>query len=132
MTEKQKQMICAMRQQGIAYSTIADAFGLSLNTVKSFCRRENIDIKSNPDDEIQNLCKNCGIPLMNHPGTKKKTFCSNKCRYSWWNKNSLSGVKSAYHHNCFHCGAVFYSKNKNSKYCGCECYIHSRYGEGLP
>ena len=77
MTDKQKQMIRTMRQQGIAYSTIAAAFGLSLNTVKSFCRRENIDIKSSHNDEEQNLCKNCGIPLTNHPGSKSKTFCSN-------------------------------------------------------
>lgn len=132
MTEKQKQMIRAMRQQGIAYSTIATAFGLSSNTVKSYCLRENIDIQSGSDDINLEQCKNCGIPLTHHPGSKKKTFCSYKCRYSWWNKNSISRVKSAYRHACVCCGTVFYSKNKKSKYCGRACYINGRYGEGLP
>ncbi len=133
MTNKQKQIIRDMRQQGVSYSTIAAARGLSANTVKSFCRRENIDIQSVPNEEKKNLCKNCGAPLTHHLGSKKKTFCSDKCRYTWWNKNRiLMGLKSTHRLTCFHCGAEFYGNNKNHKYCGRECYIHSRHGEGLP
>jgi uncharacterized protein YjcR len=133
MTNKQKQTIQDMRRKGLPYSTIAAAIGISANTVKSFCRRENIDIQSVPNEEKKNLCKNCGAPLNHHPGAKKKTFCSDNCRYTWWNKNRIwTGVKSTYRLTCFHCSIEFDSNNKKRKYCGRECYIHSHYGEGLP
>jgi uncharacterized protein YjcR len=133
MTNKQKQTIRYMRRRGLSYGTIAATLGLSANTIKSFCLRENIDVQSNLDDGKRKLCKNCGTPLMHHPGSKKKTFCRDKCRYAWWNKNrGWTGVKSAYCLTCFHCGTEFDSNNKKRKYCGRECYIRSRYGEGLP
>jgi protein-arginine kinase activator protein McsA len=133
MTDNQKKIIRDMRQQGMSYSTIAAAHGLSANTVKSFCRRENIDIQSVPNGEKKNLCKNCGAPLNHHPGAKKKTFCSDKCRYTWWNKHRIYlGHKNIHRLTCFHCGSEFYSNNKKRKYCGRECYIHSHFGEELP
>ena len=133
MTNTQKRTIMDMRRRGMSYSAIAAVHRLSANTIKSFCRRETIDIQSNLDDEERKLCKNCGAPLMHHPGSKKKTFCRDKCRYAWWNKNrGWTGVKSAYLLTCFHCGTEFDSKNKKRKYCGRECYIHSRFGEELP
>jgi hypothetical protein len=133
MTNTQKQTIMDMRRRGMSYSAIAAAHRLSTNTIKSFCRRENIDVQSNLDDKKRKLCKNCGATLMHHPGSKKKTFCCDKCRYAWWNKNrGWTGVKSAYHLTCFYCGTEFDSNNKKRKYCGRECYIRSRYGEGLP
>lgn len=129
MKNNQKEMIGNMRRQGMPYGDIAAALGLSLNTVKSFCRRESIDIINNSDNRNQNLCKNCGALLKHHPGSKKKTFCCDKCRYAWWNKNR---VKGTYPLTCFYCGREFYSNNKKRKYCGRECYIHSRNGEELP
>ena len=133
MTNTQKQTIMDMRRRGMSFNAIAAVHRLSANTIKSFCRRENIDIQSNLDDDERKLCKNCGAPLMHHPGSKKKTFCRDKCRYAWWNKNrGWTGVKSAYRLTCFHCGTEFDSKNKKRKYCGRECYIRSRNGEGLP
>jgi hypothetical protein len=133
MTDNQKKIIRDMRQQGMLCSTIAAMHGLSVNTVKSFCRRENIDVQSNPDDKRRNQCRNCGAPLNHHPGSKKKTFCCDKCRYTWWNKNRVwAEVKGAYHLTCFHCGSEFDSNDKKRKYCGRDCYIHSRYGEELP
>lgn len=133
MTDKQKKTIRDMRRRGMSYSAIAAVHRLSANTIKSFCRRENIDVQSSFDDKKRELCKNCGAPLIHHPGTKKKTFCRDKCRYAWWNKTRVwTGVKSTYRLTCFHCGTEFDSKNKKRKYCGRECYIHSRYGEGLP
>lgn len=133
MTDKQMQIIRDMRQQGMSYSAIAAVHKLSANTIKSFCRRKNIDVQDSFDDEKRELCKNCGAPLIHHPGTKKKTFCRDKCRYAWWNKTrGWAGVKSTYRLTCFHCGTEFDSNNKKRKYCGRECYIHCRYGEGLP
>lgn len=131
MTDKQKQSIRDMRRQGMSCGTIAAAHGMAVNTVKSFCRRESINVQSDTEDKKYNLCKNCGIPLMHHPGSKRKTFCNDKCRYTWWGKNRIHKGNTD-HQAHLHCGTRSDSDNINHKYCGRECYIHGRCGEGLP
>ena len=42
MTESQKQQILSFRRQGIGYLKIAQELGISQNTVKSYCRRNNL------------------------------------------------------------------------------------------
>jgi hypothetical protein len=126
-----------MRRAGLSYSTIADAIDLSANTVKSLCRRENMDVAN---DEKHDVCNYCGIPLTHHPGKKKKRFCNDKCRSDWWNHNrKWAGRKKLYCLLCHCCGAEFNSYgNKKRKYCGRECYIRGRYDqspagrEGVP
>lgn len=79
MTPKQKQSIEIMRQNGLSYSQIADRLKLSVNTVKSFCRRADSHAVNNP------ICKQCGKTLRIKPKSKPKTFCTDTCRYTWWN-----------------------------------------------
>lgn len=42
MTDDQKQKIETLRRQGIGYCTVAKRVGLPANTVKTFCRRNNL------------------------------------------------------------------------------------------
>lgn len=42
MTENQKRRITLMRKNHIGYAAIANELKLSLNTVKAFCRRNNL------------------------------------------------------------------------------------------
>jgi len=88
MTEKQKESIRYMRSQDFSCRHIADSLGLSYNTVKSFCYREHLtrDTRGGENDSEQDGCKNCGAPLNHRPGAKRKTFCSDRCRYTWWNR----------------------------------------------
>lgn len=134
MTSKQKQVIRDMRQRGLTYSMIAESLGLSINTVKSFCYRDKTEVRNYAVGTNKNLCKNCKKPLIQLKGAKPKTFCSDKCRYMWWNRNrDWAGRKALYHMTCQSCGNVFESYgNKKRKYCGRDCYTRSRYGEGLP
>ena len=134
MTDRQKQSIRYMRRMGLTFSAISCSTGLSPNTIKSFCYRENIDPITNPGNEGQDVCKECGKPLDHNPGKKKKSYCSDKCRSDWWNRNrEWINHKQAYHLVCLNCGTVFKSYgNKGRKFCGRECYILSRYGDGLP
>lgn len=129
--DTQKRAILTMREQGETYSKIANALGLSLNTVKSICRRNCVIIDHS--DRSQNrdhvLCRCCGKPLEHSKG-KNRLFCNNKCRYVWWNRHKS---RQPYYLICEYCGNRFISfGNKKRKYCGRECYILSRYGEGLP
>ena len=133
MTDKEKRSIKNMRQLGLTYNAISEYIGLSPNTVKSFCHRENITVNCSANDKNHNNCKNCGKPLNHHFGSKRKLFCSDKCRSDWWNKNrQWVRYKNNDSIKCIYCGAEFNNHgNKGRKYCGRDCYIRSRYGEGL-
>lgn len=125
----QKQVILSMYQEGHPYGEIADSLLLSPNTVKSICRRSGIKPLSSSETD-SGRCRNCGAPLCHTAGAKKKLFCSDQCRYAWWNRKRS---KKPYRLVCCQCGETFISYgNKNRKFCGRECYLRSRYGEGLP
>lgn len=81
MTPKQKQKIEIMRRNGLSYSQIAARLKLSVNTVKSFCRRSD----ASENAVTGPTCKQCGEILRIKPKTKPKTFCTDTCRYTWWN-----------------------------------------------
>jgi uncharacterized protein YjcR len=134
MTDRQKRSIQEMRRAGIPYGAIAESVGLSANTVKSFCLRKNIGAPDASGGGRRETCKNCGKPPEQRPGKKRKLFCCDKCRSDWWNRNrTWANGKKAHRLVCQYCGAEFMSfGNKKRKYCGRDCYIRSRYGEGLP
>lgn len=129
MTGTQKDLILAMRQQGMTYAGIAGELGLSPNTVKSICRRSDVKIQP-PEETADGVCKNCGAPLPPNAGGRKRVFCGDPCRYAWWNRKRRVRL---YRLRCLGCGRQFISYgNRKRKFCGRECYIRSRYGEGLP
>lgn len=138
MTEQQKEQISRLRQEGYGYIMIAQALGISGNTVKSFCRRKNLMGSNNrsiskrmvPSDNGEHFCICCGIRVEQNQGRKEKKFCSDACRNKWWNRN-LDKVnrKANYNYICSYCKKTFsVYGNANCKYCSHECYIGERFG----
>ena len=129
MTNEQKERITALRYQGYGYSKIAGALSVSVNTVKSYCRRNGLD-----SDTLGNsaACKQCGKPITIKEKYKLRQFCSDKCRALCWNSHQhKSREKTIYQFICEKCGAAFESHgNKNRKYCSHDCYIAARFGKG--
>ena len=141
MTEQQKQQIEKLRRDGYGYIKIAQALGVSQNTVKSYRRRKNLTgalgtqqpKMGMPSDNGEYFCLCCGAPVPQNPGRKQKKFCSDKCRKKWWNRN-LDKVnrKANYEFICPHCKKPFtVYGNANRKYCSHECYVADRFGGGL-
>lgn len=125
MIAAQAEQISHMRRMGNSYGRIADALGLPLNTVKSFCRRRGITEKA----EVS-LCEYCGAEVGQTEHRKTKRFCSDACRMHWWSKHRhLLGGASRVAHHCLNCGREFtdYS-TAGRKYCCHECYINARFG----
>lgn len=89
MNNLQKEQIVILRANGESYSKIADVLGISINTIKSFCRRNNLGgvASAGTKQEGDALCNQCGAPLKQIAGKKQKRFCSNKCRMAWWNSH---------------------------------------------
>ena len=118
MTDEQKSKIISMRESGKTYADIAACLNLSLNTVKSFYRRN------------QTLCKCCGTPITQPTRARKKIFCSDKCRMKWWNSHQEDvSRKAVYDFICECCGTAFQAYgNNHRKYCSRSCYTKARYG----
>lgn len=151
MNNQQKQQVQTLRYGGMTYAEIAENLGLSLNTVKSFCRRKGIGVVvrnatvstrdrrpvGDTAESIEHLqprprfCAQCGMELEQKPKTKPRRFCSGSCRHAWWNNHRDQMKKRAiYYLTCQHCGRDFESYGDSKrKYCSHACYIEARYGQ---
>ena len=133
MTDIQRTQIKNLRLAGYGYKKIAQALCLSVDTVKSYCRKNNLagvmagNISTSADGKT--FCKQCGKELVQMPNQKTLLFCSNECRQTWWNAHpELVNKKAYYHFVCICCGAGFVSYgNKKRKYCSHACYIAERF-----
>ena len=129
MNRNQKEMIHKMRNEGYSFTKIADELNISVNTIKSYCRR--IKEQHNIKNEKILCCKECSKEIIQQEGKKEKKFCNDKCRLTWWSKNTDKLKKKAmYEFTCSGCGKKFqaYGNNKR-KYCSHNCYIEDRFNK---
>lgn len=114
-------MITKLRKEGYSYKEIADALRISVNTVKSYCRRNGL---TKTVEKKRTICINCGNEI-----EEGKRFCSSSCRQNWWNNNLDKVNRKAYYpFTCSYCNKPFNAYgNKNRKYCSHECYIKDRF-----
>ena len=133
MTQGEKYQIEIFRIQGIGYTEIAKRMDISVNSIKTFCRRNALGGKRGYEAAGSIsicACENCGKPVPQNTGRKKKRFCCDKCRNEYWNSH-LEQVnrKANYEIVCRNCGKPFISYgNKNRKYCCHKCYLEDRFG----
>lgn len=128
MTEYQRNQILALRDREVSYTQIAKQLGLSVNTVKSCCRRCKWEEEGAPGAEPVNGdgCKYCGKPLYSLPGKRARVFCCDACRYAYAYRKSLKEPEKGV---CAHCGAAFEYRGKTCrKYCSHGCYRTARFG----
>ena len=116
MTNEQKSRISRLRDQGLTFAQVADLMDMPRATVSSFCRRH-----LNPSIGV---CKQCGRKVELREKTKRKQFCSDRCRMAWWNAHpEVVNRKAYYDLICAGCGQSFQSYgNRNRKYCGRACF----------
>ena len=137
MTDSQKSQIIKLRTTGNGYGKIAQTLGISVNTVKSFCRRNEIggDTVTEPSAVLTGeitACENCGREIQQIAKRKKKRFCCDKCQNDWWNSHlDLVKRKAIYDFKCPHCGKEFQIYgDKRRKYCSHECFLAERFKGG--
>lgn len=135
MTDKQKNQIAEYREHGMSYTEISKKMDLSINSIKTYCKRHGLGgVKAYEigGPAVIVPCEYCGKPVQQNPGRKQKRFCSDKCRNLWWNSHmDLVKKKANYECICVCCGKQFTSYgNKERKYCSHSCYIEDRFGGG--
>lgn len=79
MNTAQKEQIRQHRMEGVTYEKIAVCLGLSVNTVKSFCQRNQLGGRKQ-HTSAKHTCKQCGVEVKQLSHRKEKKFCSDKCR----------------------------------------------------
>jgi predicted transcriptional regulator len=130
MNYQQIRAIQQLRTEGQSYTKIADLLGISKNTIKSYCRRNNLGGVALPVSEAVNtrFCRQCGEPLKQTAGKKKKKYCSDQCRMAWWNAHPEAVAhKSVRKFICKTCGRDFEGYGKHErKFCSRTCYGKSK------
>ena len=90
MMTQELETIAALRRQNYPYSFIARELGLSINTVKSICRRRGLKAlgarKTKTEKATALLCRNCRKPLPEGSRQEVK-FCCGYCRTEWHRRN---------------------------------------------
>ena len=135
MTKEQKSEIMLLRRQGVGYKRIAAIMEISVETVKSYCRRnfEENAIKAevsmrnaSSDDKSGSFspCKHCGSPLQQTPGKRRREFCGSACRAAYWRAHP----KTVRLQRCAGCGTLLLMGSVSRKYCSHACYIRHRFG----
>lgn len=139
MTEEQKKKVSALRRAGIGYTETARLAGVSRDAVRSFCRRNGLAGEmagagqEKPEERPQGgACRECGKPLVQTAGVKRKAFCSRECREKWWHSHPGEvRQRAVYAFTCAGCGGQFTAYgNAKRKYCSHECYIKDRFKGG--
>ena len=71
MTQEQKTRIAQLRQQNVGYASIARELSLSINTVKAFCRRN--DLAGTRNSAVQPIATlSCDVPQIDLPSTESR------------------------------------------------------------
>lgn len=116
MNNIEREQIIALRTAGQSYARIAGTLNLSVNSVKSFCRRNALSsgvgssIKHIKDEAPLGAtsCEQCGQLTVQTPGRKHKRFCSDTCRTAWWNAHRTQvRRKTMRTFCCARCGMQF-------------------------
>ena len=122
MTDYERSGIVALQSEGYGYKRIAKELNLSVNTVKTFCRRRTA---AKSDGKVR--CLYCKSVVEQTPHRKKKKYCSDSCRIAWWKEHpDMIQRKNSHAYICPECGISFVSKNPGRVYCSRECYANAR------
>lgn len=88
MTNEQKEKIIRFRRQGFGYADIGRELGISKDTVKSFCRRNDLMVSGSKPVDDKDRCRECGKALVQQEKKKTRFFCCKACREKWWTEHA--------------------------------------------
>ena len=144
MTEKERKQIIEMRAAGLGYARIAGVLDMSINSVKSYCRRHRPTASSSVPDRPEEThaeeaisspppsqatsCEQCGCQVLQTAGRKHRRFCSDACRQAWWaSHRGEVNQKAMRHFVCENCGMQFSRYGvSDRRFCSRSCAAVAR------
>ena len=138
MTDYERQEIYKLRKEGLGYKAIGTILGITRDSVRSFCKRNNLDgnrkvvgLNIGVMEEKELLCLNCGSLMKIKDKGRPRKYCSDECRRTWWKNNKDKRTESevaTYKYKCLYCKREFsIYGNKKRKFCSHDCYIKYRF-----
>ena len=76
--KKVEEEIIQLRQEGYGYKRIARMLNITIDDVKRTCNE-------NDAARLSGQCKQCHTSITSIKGKKRKQFCSDRCRWDYWN-----------------------------------------------
>ena len=128
MNSEQKRIIAEFRRSGVGYTEISEQLHLSINTIKSYCKRHDLTSTKKRYSGSVRLCLQCGNEIKQEEHRETKKFCCDRCRVIWWGKHSsLLRTPSKQTFICPVCRGSFSAyPSTRQKYCSRLCYARSR------
>lgn len=80
MTSEIKNKILTLRDKGYGYKKISIELNMPISSVRYVC------VVKDRANELRGTCLNCGKSIKSIPHKKAKKFCSDRCRWEWWNE----------------------------------------------
>jgi len=78
---------------------------------------------------MESRCANCNVLINQNTKQKAKKFCSDRCRFTYWNAKRGLIRKEESIAICANCGREFDDQGKNGReYCSYSCNITARHG----
>lgn len=137
MTELERTQIRKLREHGMGHRTIAKYTGLQLSTVRYQANKVEIPGNAADEDLLEKImkkeaCAFCGEPIKSSWTGRKRRFCSDECRRSYWllhDKEIKRSASATYTKICPYCGKTFTVYGaRNRKYCCHDHYVRYYYG----
>ena len=92
MTQEQKTRIAQLRQQNVGYASIARELSLSINTVKAFCRRNDLaGARNSAVEKIKTLSEES--PDIDLPSSQNRGNSTTTIRTASHDNTGLSGAQ---------------------------------------
>ena len=114
MNHEEKIKVIELGNQGLTIREISQITGIPTTTVNRWKNEGNKVV----------VCPVCRKKFLSRKGFKGKKFCSDKCRYTWWNSHrSLMKHRSSVQTKCPHCGELFIARRKGQLFCCRNCYL---------
>ena len=73
--------VIELRKLGHGYKRIAKALSITMDEVRNACN------ELSDEGLLVGKCKQCGMAITSTNGKKLKQFCSDQCRWNWWNSH---------------------------------------------
>lgn len=127
MTNFEKDEILRLKKLGYGYKKISKDLNIPIGRVRRVITNNNKE-----NGKSVSVCVLCGKNIVQTVGKRNKKFCSDKCRYQWWNQRKKEKPNNNYNNKtCLHCGKVFaVYGGRERKYCSRSCYHQDSLGRG--
>jgi hypothetical protein len=77
--ERIKREVTRLKKAGYGFVKIANTLSISVKEVRSICKEvDKVEL-------LKGNCKQCNSKITSVKGKKIKQFCSDRCRWDYWN-----------------------------------------------